>query len=201
MFTGIIESLGVLEKKEKQDGKLTLAFSSQAFSEELSIGESIAVDGVCLSVVAQDKHSFSVQLSSHSLSLTLFNDYPVGQIVNLERSLKFSDRLSGHIVQGHVDGIVEILELKNLQDSYWITFSCSAELRPYISRKGSLALNGISLTVAALKEESFSVAIIPITWEKTNIQQKKVGSRLHLETDLLSRYLESLLKARGFWKL
>jgi riboflavin synthase len=195
MFTGIIEDLGsVLEAKDVNGGR-TMRFSCK-FANELTVDDSVCVNGVCQTVVALDDTSFTTQLVEETLRKTNFSESKSGDRVNLERSLTFDQRLDGHVVQGHVD-IVGIVEDVIEEESGWLyRISFPDEYSDYIVGRGSIALNGISLTVAREERTAFTVAIIPYTYEFTNMHELIKGSKVNLEFDILGKYVLRYLKNR-----
>lgn len=195
MFTGIIEDLGhVLEASDSNGGK-TMRFSCR-FASELSVDDSVCVNGVCQTVVARDDSSFTTQLVEETLRKTNFGDASTGDKVNLERSLTFDQRLDGHVVQGHVDTVGVVEEVIQEETGWLYRISFPEEFSDYIVGRGSIALNGISLTVAREEKTAFTVAIIPYTYEFTNMHELRVGSRVNLEFDILGKYVLRYLKNR-----
>lgn len=194
MFTGLIQELGTIKNLSRKGSNLDLEIEANEVLKDLKLGDSIAIDGVCQTAVAINAKSFIVTAIDETLKLTNFNDYQVGTTVNLELCLRLSDRLGGHIVQGHVDGIGEIKSITDQNGSYEITISFPEKIRKYIIHKGSIAVNGISLTVAGIDASNFKICIIPKTWEMTNISQLKPGSKINLEVDMLAKYVENLVK-------
>jgi riboflavin synthase len=194
MFTGLIEEIGLIKGTSqigRQQFKQTI--SCDIISGEVKSGDSVAVDGVCLTVVGVDRKEIQVDISSETSGVTLLSKKSKGTKVNLERALKMGDRLDGHIVQGHVDGISQLIAVKNLGNFYDISFSLDSSVKKYCIHKGSIAVNGISLTISALQEESFTVAIIPQTYTATTMSDLRAGDRVHIETDMIARYVERLL--------
>lgn len=165
--------------------------------EGLRAGDSIAVDGVCLTVVTSGRGSFTADLSPETLTRSTLGDLNPGTLVNLERPLSPSDRLGGHFVLGHVDGVGRVVALTPEGNSIRAEFNAPAVLSPYLVEKGSVAVDGISLTVASCTEKGFSAALIPYTIENTNFMEKKPGDRVNIEVDILGKYVESFLKARS----
>lgn len=203
MFTGIIERLGKIDSLTRSDdgARLTIAFagaqkhaSAPEFARELTIGASIAVNGCCLTVVEHDAKCFSADLSRETLERTSFADAIPGGIVNLELPLAAGARLGGHFVQGHVDGVGRVERMIPEGDNWWLAIRVPQNLRRYVAEKGSLAVDGISLTVARWLEGVGEFAIIPHTYANTNLQQLTVGDAVNLEVDILAKYVESLLK-------
>lgn len=195
MFTGIIEDLGhVLEASDSNGGK-TMRFSCR-FASELSVDDSVCVNGVCQTVVARDDSTFTTQLVEETLRKTNFGDASTGDKVNLERSLTFDQRLDGHVVQGHVDTVGVVEEVIQEETGWLYRISFPEEFSDYIVGRGSIALNGISLTVAREEKTAFTLAIIPYTYEFTNMHELRVGSRVNLEFDILGKYVLRYLKNR-----
>lgn len=203
MFTGIIERLGKIENfaRANDGARLTIAFAGAQnnapapdFARELAIGASIAVNGCCLTIVERDSKSFSAELSGETLERTSFADAAAGRIVNLELPLAAGARLGGHFVQGHVDGVARVERMIPEGENWWLAVRVPQNLRRYVAEKGSLAVDGISLTVARWLEGIAEFAIIPHTYANTNLQQRTVGDAVNLECDILAKYVESLLK-------
>jgi riboflavin synthase len=196
MFTGLIEETGRIKALNKEGSNVTFTISAKRVIEDVSIGDSIAVNGVCLTVTEFDKESFKVTAIAETLGLTNLGGLINGSLVNLERCLALGDRLGGHIVQGHVEAIGTVLEIVELDGSYEYFIEFPEAIRRYIIHKGSIALNGISLTVASLNARTLSVAIIPETLTKTNIKDWAVGTEINIETDMLAKYAENMLTQR-----
>ncbi len=195
MFTGLIEELGEIRQMSPLGpNQQRLTVSCVHVQEGMRIGDSLAIDGVCLTVVAFDPQSVVVEVSPETLAQTLFQVGARGRKVNLERALRVGDRLGGHLVQGHVDAIATLLRVRREGDFYRLSFSFPPEVAAYMAPKGSLTLNGISLTLASLQEQTLEVAVIPHTYQHTNLQSLQAGDRVHLESDILARYVEALLK-------
>ncbi len=190
MFTGLIEAVGSVERLARSGASARLGVSVTWPDDEVpKTGDSIAVDGACLTVVEPTANRFSADLSSETLQRTLFHAARPGQAVNLERALRLGDRLGGHIVQGHVDGVVRVLTIRSEGDFQTWRLSLPAKNSGEIAAKGSVALNGVSLTVADLGSEWFEVALIPTTLEATSLGRLRAGAELHLETDVLAKYV------------
>jgi len=191
MFTGIIEELGTVVSL--QSGRLTVRCST--VRQDLSEGASIAVNGVCLTAVDLRSDTFSADLAPETLRRSNLGDLRAGSRVNLERPLSANGRLDGHIVQGHVDGTGELLALEALGDeNWWLRVRVPTELDPFLVYKGSVALDGISLTIAALEGDMLSVTIIPHTYRNTTLSGYRPGARLNLECDILAKHVEKLLR-------
>jgi riboflavin synthase len=196
MFTGLIEAIGeVAEMKPTPSGfrlRLTTPIAS-----EIAPGDSIAVNGVCLTAVASDDLAVHADISPETARVTALGSLRRGALVNLERPLRADARLGGHFVQGHVDATGTIEEIRPDGDSFWLTVRYPALLAPYIVRKGSIAVNGISLTVAGLDERRFDIQIIPYTWEHTNLHLAKAGDAVNLECDILGKYVVRVAELAG----
>ncbi len=197
MFTGIIEGLGTLAATEQRGGdvRLTVRVGTLPFT-QVQLGESIAVNGVCLTVIAFDADSFQADASNETLALTTLGGLAPGAPLNLERAMRPTDRLGGHLVSGHVDGMGEVLEIREDARAQRWRFSAPATLLRYIARKGSICVDGVSLTVNAVDDAGFEVALIPHTVSHTAFAQTRVGDPVNLEIDLVARYVERLLGAR-----
>lgn len=192
MFTGIVEELGTVESLS--GGKLVIR-AVEVLS-DLQTGASIAVNGVCLTAVGINPQGFAADLSPETLSRTNLGDLRTGSRVNLERPLAPTGRLSGHMLQGHVDGVAELLELEPLRDgNWWLAAKPPAEFLRYLVFKGSVALDGISLTVASLEGDRLGLAIIPHTYRATNLSARRRGDRLNLECDIIAKHVEKLLQS------
>ncbi|MCS5655549.1 MAG: riboflavin synthase [Dehalococcoidia bacterium] len=189
MFTGIVEEVGVVAKIT-DNGMTVLATK---VTEDLKLGDSIAVNGTCLTAVSFDRTEFSVDLSPETVRRTSLGRLSVGGPVNLERALLASDRMGGHIVQGHVDGTGRIMSTKRDGDSTIFRIRVPKRLNRYIVEKGFVAVDGISLTVVKIGASSFTLAVIPYTLKNTNLAALSVGDRVNLEADILAKYVESLL--------
>ena len=189
MFSGIIESVGTLrEFVHGQESAVAVVETDTNFS-GLEDGESIAVNGVCLTVVEFSESTFRMDLGTETLDKTSFKDSKVGDRVNLERSLTPSSKISGHFVSGHVDQVGEVLNVEEKPGEILVQFSHPASLRPYIMEKGSIALDGISLTVFNCKDDKFNVSIIPFTWSHTNLSTRKIGDLINIECDMIGKYV------------
>jgi len=192
MFTGIVEETGeVLAVEETDEGKrlrLSTTFDG------LQGGQSISVSGACLTVEAFGDDYFEVFTATETLDRTYLGDLGEGDVVNLERALPADGRFDGHFVQGHVDATAAVTGIERLGDDWEFRFELPAELAPYVVEKGSITVDGISLTVAAHDDEAFAVAIIPETYEITTLSEKSVGDPVHLEVDVIAKYVESLVE-------
>ena len=197
MFTGLIEGVGRLRQREPRGGdvRLHVEVGTLPFA-DVAMGESIAVSGVCLTVVAFDATSFAADVSTETLSLTTLGGLTDGQALNLERAMRPTDRLGGHLVSGHVDGVGRVLSVHEDARSQRWRFAAPAPLLKYIATKGSICVDGVSLTVNAVDGEGFEVALIPHTVSHTAFSSTRVGAPVNLEVDLVARYVERLLAAR-----
>jgi len=194
MFTGIVEGVGKLIKAEKDQSNLHLWIEAD-FCEELKIDQSVAHNGVCLTVVDFKDGLYKVTAIEETLRKTNFNTLKNGDLINLERCLQFNGRIDGHIVQGHVDQTGKIVSIENQNGSFFVTVEYDEASSGNVTvEKGSICLNGISLTVVDSKVGQFSVAIIPYTWEFTNLNQVKVGDTMNLEFDILGKYVKRLFQ-------
>ena len=195
MFTGIIEATGIISDLRKTQGDLAIRIQSHDLNmADVKLGDSIATNGVCLTVVAKHDNGFSADLSNETIDLTGFAYYKQGQKVNLEKAMQPVSRLGGHLVSGHVDGIATITSItaNARATEYWL--SADAALMKYIPYKGSVCVDGISLTVNAVEDNKFKLTIVPHTAEQTTIADFKVGTSVNLEVDQIARYLERLIK-------
>jgi riboflavin synthase len=195
MFTGLVEDVGRVERCERRSDAIVFSVASKVMSDdELKLGDSIALDGVCLTVTDFSPGHFQVLAGAETLARTTLNSFRVGTQVNLQRALRVGDRFGGHIMQGHVDAIASITSRRDMGANLEFSFQPPRELLRYIIEKGSIAIDGISLTVNRLDGTSFSVALIPHTVEKTSLGAKSVGQKVNLEVDMIGKYVESLLE-------
>lgn len=192
MFTGIIEAVGIIEKIEQTGSNINFTLSCP-FTQELKIDQSLAHNGCCLTVVETSGSKYVVTAINETLEKTNLGDWKVGSIVNLERCMKMNGRLDGHIVQGHVDKTGEIIGVESKDGSYFVTVRYNSEGNFVTVPQGSITLNGISLTVAKSDDFQFSVAIIPYTWEFTNMRNLKIGDKVNLEFDIIGKYIAKLI--------
>jgi len=197
MFTGIIEEIGTIEKVSPISGGISLTIRAKKIIEDIAVNDSVCIDGVCLTVTNSDKSSFWVDAVGATLEKSTFNKVKADTSVNLERSVRLSDRLGGHLVQGHVNGIGIISEIKKLGENYLVKIVIPEELERYLIKEGSIAINGISLTIAELNKSEISISVIPHTWQNTNLKDKKVNEKVNVEIDILAKYVEKLLAKRN----
>lgn len=189
MFTGIVEETGKIVNMEKIDENLSISISA-SFIDELKIDQSIAHNGTCLTVVDINPEFYTVTAVAETLNKTHFSTLAIGDRINLERCVKVSDRLDGHIVQGHVDQVGELKSIENQEGSFLLTFTYTG--KQITVEKGSITVNGVSLTVVDSKDNEFSVAIIPYTWDHTNFKYLKIGDKVNLEFDIIGKYIQKL---------
>jgi len=194
MFTGLVETLGVVKRMETAGTGRRLCLEAPSIASMLKPGESIAVNGVCLTVIANDAQNCTFEAGPETLRRTNLGELSVGERVNLERALRLGDRLGGHVVQGHVDGVGRILERKKQGEWETIWFSSTADLAEQMVPKGSIAVDGVSLTVVDVADDRFSVALIPHTLASTTLGFKPAGASVNLETDLFAKYIWKCLK-------
>ena len=191
MFTGLIEETSKISEFSETSNGAIIKFSV-SFSSEVKLGDSISVNGVCLTVIKIDGNFLSFEISKETLKVADFN-YKKGSVVNIERAMKFDSRLDGHIVSGHIDGTAKIKNITKDGFSYNFEFETNNNISKYIVKKGSVAVNGISLTVNKIDGNTFNVEIIPHTLEKTNLKTLKTGDTVNIETDIISKYVEKFL--------
>lgn len=193
MFTGIVQALGAINEIEQKDNNCRLLITTpDQFLADTKVGDSICVQGVCLTVVAMNKSSFSVDVSNETLQCTTLGAKKENEDVNLEQALTLATKLGGHLVSGHVDGVGEVKEISDDGESVKFVVRSPQELAKYIARKGSICMDGISLTVNDVSGADFAVNIIPHTFQNTTINNCVVNSRVNLEVDLLARYIERM---------
>jgi len=188
MFTGLVETVGEVVESVPTGAGMRIRIDT-GLAPELTLGESLAVNGVCLTVVAQDPEGVCADIGPETLRVTTLGGLKTGSLVNLERSMRADSRFGGHFVQGHVDGTGTIDEVREEGDAHWITVRFPAALAPLLIRKGSITVDGVSLTVAGLDDRQFDVMIIPFTWAHTNLSSLRAGDRVNLECDIVGKYI------------
>ena len=193
MFTGLIEEVGRIVAVRPVSDILQLEIASELVRRDLRVGDSVAVDGACLTVTGLREGSFSVDVVAETRRRTTLGESRPGRPVNLERALRLGDRLGGHFVQGHVDGMAQIVRLERRGEDYWLEVELPREMSAFVAEKGSIALDGISLTVASKEAERVGVAVIPHTWQQTSLQEKKPGDKVNVEVDILAKYVAAVL--------
>lgn len=197
MFTGLVEETGVIRAVRRTGRSLHLTVGARKVLEGTRIGDSIAVNGVCLTVTALDEGAFTADVMPETYERTNLKLSPVGALVNLERTMALGDRFGGHIVQGHIDGTGTIVSLEREEIAVWVTVQAPSEILRYVVPKGSIAIDGISLTVVDVSGDRFRVSLIPHTFQVTNMSRKRPGDVVNLETDILAKYVERLLSGQS----
>jgi riboflavin synthase len=192
MFTGIVEEVGKVTGISSIDGGRSLKISASKILEDINTGDSISVNGVCLTVTRYSLDGFYADAVGETLLKTTINSCRVGTVINLERAMKLNHRLGGHLVQGHVSGVGIISEIKKLGENYSLSVRLPESISRYVVPEGSIALDGISLTVAKIINSYLAVSVIPHTWRETNLHTKKTGDKINLEIDVVARYAEKL---------
>lgn len=193
MFTGIIEEVGHVKSLHRGAKSFTLEVEAEKVLEGTLVGDSIATNGVCLTVTSLTGHGFTADVMPETVSRTALGELVSGSRVNLERALSLQTRLGGHIVSGHIDGTGRIADRRQDDTALWLTIECDSKLLRYIIEKGSVTLQGVSLTVARVDERSFAISLIPHTQAATTLHQAKVGDLVNIENDIIAKYVEKLL--------
>lgn len=199
MFTGIVTTLGVVRKARERGGILDLEIEAPKLARDVEVGESVAVNGVCLTATRTTRKTFSTQAMDETLAVTTIDSLKRGSIVNLEPAARFSDRIGGHVVQGHIDHTAPVVRIEDLEGARRIWFAPPEALIRYLVVKGSIAIDGVSLTIVEVGRTSFQVALIPHTLEVTTLKDLSVGSVVNLEVDIMAKYVErfvSVFKGR-----
>lgn len=196
MFTGIIKEIGIVNEISKSENNIILGISSKKVIKELEIGSSISVDGVCLTAIKITSTMFFVEAVEETLKRTTLNDLINGNKVNLETSIKPSEGMGGHIVQGHIDGIGTISKIERQEGSWLYSINVQEDIKEFIVEKGSIAIDGISLTVVKLKGDDIIISIIPFTIKNTTIGEKKVGGKVNIEVDIIGKYVKNFLEKK-----
>ncbi|MEG0772211.1 riboflavin synthase [Clostridium sp.] len=195
MFTGLIEEIGIVEAVSKSTKSARITIKASTVLEGTKLGDSICTNGVCLTVTDFSNNRFIVDVMAETMRRSNLNSFSPGEKVNLERALRLGDRLGGHIVSGHIDGMGTISSFEKEDNAVWITIAASQEILKYIVQKGSIAIDGVSLTVAFVDKEVFKVSIIPHTKDMTTLLRKKVGDIVNLECDVIGKYIEKFIGA------
>lgn len=193
MFTGIIEEIGHLKEIRRGPQAATLTIGAQWVLKDIKVGDSIAVNGVCLTAIRYQESSFTAEVSPETLSRSNLGALQSGQEVNLERPLRAGDRLGGHLVTGHIDAVGRITGMEKRGNSLWVTVEPPPEVMRYVVEKGSVAVDGISLTIASCTDRTFSIAVVPFTAQQTTLGRKRVSDSVNLEGDILGKYVEKFL--------
>ncbi|GFP74074.1 riboflavin synthase [Clostridium fungisolvens] len=196
MFTGLVEEIGRVESVVKSAKSARIVIKAKTVLEGVKLGDSICTNGVCLTVTSFDSSSFTIDAMAETMRRSNLKNLSPGDEVNLERALRVGDRLGGHIVSGHIDGIGTIEDYQREDNAVWITVSASSELVRYIVQKGSIAMDGVSLTVAYVDYSVFKVSIIPHTKDMTTLLRKKIGDEVNLECDMIGKYIEKFIGAK-----
>ena len=195
MFTGIVSSVGLVQSAVRRDELMTVHIQAPSVASELSVGDSVSVNGVCLTATEVTDEVFSVEVMSETLARTTCGRLTEGQGVNLELALRLSDRLGGHFVQGHVDGVGEVTALGGADDSTELSIRVGSDLLRYLVPKGSVAVDGVALTVVEVTDDAFKVALIPHTMVSTTLRERRTEDEVNVEVDVLGKYIERLLPA------
>lgn len=193
MFTGIVEEIGIIKAIQKGKRSSTLLVKAEKVLSDVKIGDSIAVNGVCLTVTTFGGGIFSADVMPETMDKSNLGLLAVGSKVNLERALRLGDRLGGHMVSGHIDGVGSIVNKETDDNAIWISIECSKPLLKYIINKGSIGIDGVSLTVAYVDDKKFKVSIIPHTQDETTLCSKKLGTKVNLENDITAKYIEKFI--------
>lgn len=193
MFTGLIEEIGKVQSIVKSAKSAQITIRADKVFEEVKLGDSISTNGVCLTVIEFSRKSFTVDVMAETMRRSNLKNLSQGEEVNLERALKLGDRLGGHMVSGHIDGVGIIEKYENEDNAVWITILAASEILKYIVQKGSIAIDGVSLTVSYIDDSVFKVSIIPHTKEVTTLLRKKIGDEVNLECDMVGKYIEKFL--------
>jgi riboflavin synthase len=196
MFTGLIENVGEVVEAKGTRGGIRLRVRT-TLAGEIEPGDSLAVNGVCLTVTVAEKGEIHADIGPETARVSTLGTLQRGQVVNLERSMRADARFGGHFVQGHVDGTGTVADVRDEVESHWLTIAFPPSLSPYFVRKGSIAVDGVSLTVAGLGDSQFDVMIIPFTWQQTNLRALKPGDRVNLECDMIGKYVARSLELSG----
>ncbi|MDP4145995.1 MAG: riboflavin synthase [Bacillota bacterium] len=194
MFTGLVEEIGQIKGMHKASNSMRLTISASNILKSVKLGDSIAVNGVCLTVTSFSSSEFTVDVMPETIRMSSLKELGVGSKVNLERAMALGDRFGGHIVSGHIDGTGTIEKIQEEEIAIWFTIKLPKELSRYIIHKGSIAVDGISLTCAEVGEDYFKVSIIPHTKDKTILSSKKAGDTVNLECDVIGKYVEKLFR-------
>ncbi|MGD9897850.1 MAG: riboflavin synthase [Calditrichaceae bacterium] len=196
MFTGLIEEIGKITGIESIAGGKRIKISAKSIMNDIKIDDSVAVNGVCLTVITCDAENFRVDAVGDTLKKTTFSQLREGAEVNLERAVRLMDRLGGHLVQGHVNGVGTITQINKLGENYFLEVDIPKGLTKYLISEGSIAIDGISLTIARLNDSKVGVSVIPHTWSNTHLKLRKIGDHVNIETDVIAKYVENLMNSK-----
>ena len=197
MFTGLIQEIGIIKEIQVIENALYFTVSCSKILEQIRIGDSVAINGACQTVVEFSSDSFKVFASSETLQVTAFKDYKVGEKVNLERTMRLTDRLDGHMVSGHVDCVASVKNIVVNGCNTTMTIEFPLRISNQLVNKGSVAIDGISLTIVNVTASTFDIVLIPLTLKSTNLQYKKIGDTVNLETDIIAKYVEKYLSSKN----
>ncbi|TCS81066.1 riboflavin synthase [Tepidibacillus fermentans] len=190
MFTGLVEEVGIIKAMKRSGDSMVLTIEARQILEDVSVGDSIAVNGICLTVTSYQATSFTVDVMPETIYKTNLRELKVHSFVNLERAMTPSRRFGGHFVAGHVDGIATLIEKKTIDNAVYFTFETESSLLKYMIPKGSIAIDGISLTLVDVSSRSFTVSIIPHTFQQTNLSTKQIGQSVNIEVDMIGKFVE-----------
>lgn len=193
MFTGIIEEIGIVDRISKGTKSAQITIKAEKVLDEVKLGDSISTNGVCLTVVDFGKCRFTIDVMPETMRRSNLKNLKSGSKVNLERAMRLGDRFGGHIVSGHIDGVGVIKAIEEEDNATWVSIESTQEVMKYIINKGSIAIDGTSLTVANVEDNIFKVSIIPLTKEETTLLSKKIGSEVNLECDMVGKYIERFM--------
>lgn len=193
MFTGIVEEIGIIQNVKRNNKSSILTIQGKKIFEDIHIGDSISVNGVCLTVTTFSNETFTADVMNETLSRSSLGNLKKGSYVNLERAMSVNSRFGGHIVSGHIDGTGKIIKIEKDDNAIWYTIAVEDNLMKYIVEKGSIAIDGISLTIAKVNEKNFSVSIIPHTAQETILSHRLVGDIVNIENDVIGKYVENLI--------
>ena len=194
MFNGIVEEMGVIKQMSRATQSAQVAIMAKTVLDDLKVGESVSINGVCLTVISIGENEFSVDLSTQTQNITSLKSLQIGDGVNLERAMRFGGRLGGHLVTGHVDGVGTIRHRRQEENTIILSISAPPEVLRYCVKRGSIAVDGISLTMSDLSRDQFDVAVIPHTAHVTTLGMKGIGGTVNLEADLIGKYVERMLE-------
>ena len=193
MFTGLVEEIGTVRSIQQGAKSIKLTVSAKKIMDDVKLGDSISTNGICLTVTAFDANGFSADVMPETMRRSNLGDQKTGSRVNLERALRVGDRLGGHMVSGHIDGVGKLVGFEKEDNAIWVSISAPKEILKYVIEKGSIAIDGISLTVAYVDDKIFKVSIIPLTQEDTTLTSKKAGDKINLECDMTAKYIEKFM--------
>jgi len=194
MFTGLIEEVGKIKRIKKSGDSMVLSIEAKEILQDVALGDSIAVNGICLTVTSFDPHSFTVDVMPETIYKTSLKEASEGKLVNLERAMSPNKRFGGHFVAGHVDGVATLMEKRPKDNAVYYTFKIEPALSTYMIPKGSIAVDGISLTLVDVNQDGFTVSIIPHTLDQTNLGSKQIGDRVNIEVDMIGKFVAKAVR-------